>query len=298
VVGFGPIRFRYEDATEISGEAKMSETRTREEEMAVADQLPQADATSLVDGEQLERAVKEMYGHVAREESADLHFETGRGLAERLGYDSKRLDEVPADAVASFAGVGFHFDLAALRPGERVLDLGSGSGTDVFYAALAVGADGQVGGVDFTEEQVVKAQRLRDAHGFDQVELRQASIEELPFDASTFDCVVSNGVINLSLRKDRVFEEAARVLRPGGRLAISDIVSGKALRETTRRNTDLWAACVAGAIPRASYVGTIEAAGFEVRDVKPNPYEFVSDHALEACSTYEIESVSILAVRG
>jgi len=275
----------------------MSETRTREEEMAVADQLPQADATSLVDGEQLESAVKEMYGHVAREESAELHFETGRGLAERLGYDPKRLDEAPADAVASFAGVGYHFELAALRPGERVLDLGSGSGTDVFYAALAVGTDGRVAGVDFTDEQVAKAQRLRDAHGFDQVELHQASIEELPFDASTFDCVVSNGVINLSLRKDRVFEEAARVLRPGGRLAISDIVSGKALRETTRRNIDLWAACVAGAIPRASYVGTIEADGFEVRDVKPNPYEFVSDHALEACSTYEIESVSILAVR-
>ena len=275
----------------------MSEARTREQEMAVAGELPQADATSLVDRGRLEAAVKEMYGHVAREERAELHFETGRGLAERLGYDPARLDRVPAEALASFAGVGHHFDLAALRPGERVLDLGSGSGTDAFYAALAVGESGRVAGVDFTEEQVAKAERLRDAHGFDQVDLHRSTIEELPFEASSFDCVISNGVINLSLRKDRVFEEAARVLRPGGRLAISDIVSGRPLRETTRRNVDLWAACVAGAIPRSSYLETIEAAGFEVREVEANPYEFVSDRALEACSTYEIESVSIRAVR-
>ncbi len=265
--------------------------------MAVAGQLPQADATSLVDGQRLESAVKEMYGHVAREESGELHFETGRGLAERLGYDPERLDDLPADALASFAGVGHHFELAALRPGERVLDLGSGSGTDVFYAALAVGTDGMVAGVDFTEAQVAKAERLRDRHGFEQVEFHRSTIEELPLDAQSFDCVISNGVINLSLRKDRVFEEAARVLRPGGRLAISDIVSGRPLRETTRRNVDLWAACVAGAIPRRSYLETVEAAGFQVRRTQANPYEFVSDRALDACSTYEIESISILAVR-
>ena len=119
-------------------------------------------------------------------------------------------------------------------------------------------------GVDFTDAQVGKASRLRDRDGFSQVEFVEARIDDLPFDDASFDAVLSNGVINLSPVKDRVFAQAARVLRPGGRLAIADIVSGRPLKERTRRNVDLWAACIAGAIPRGSYIETIEAAGFEV----------------------------------
>jgi arsenite methyltransferase len=267
------------------------------DEMARAAALPQADASTLVDAGELEAKVKEMYGQVAREEEAELHFEVGRPLAEHLGYPSDLLDAIPSEALASFAGVGYHLDLAALAPGEAVLDLGSGSGTDVFCAAVQVGPWGRVVGVDFTREQLAKAERLRDRDGFAQVSFAEASIDQLPFDDATFDAVISNGVINLSVIKNRVFVEAARVLRPGGRLALADIVSGTALKETTRRNVELWAACIAGAIPRANYVETIEAAGFEVGLVRGNDYRFISDRALDACSTYGVESVSLVAVK-
>jgi SAM-dependent methyltransferase len=272
-------------------------TGSTADEMSEAEALPQLDASSLVDGERLEAEVKDMYRHVAREEEAELHFEVGRGLAEHLGYPRELLDAIPAEALASFAGVGHHLDLAALQPGERVLDLGSGSGTDVFCAAVLVGQSGHVVGVDITDEQLDKAARLRDRAEFSQVELVEAHIEELPFEDASFDAVLSNGVINLSLRKGRVFAEAARVLRPRGRLAIADIVSGRALKERTRRNVELWAACIAGAIPRTNYLDAIEAQGLQVKQVRTNDYRFVSERALDACGTYQVESISLVAVK-
>jgi protein-L-isoaspartate O-methyltransferase len=144
------------------------------DEMTRAQDLPQLDASSLVDGERLESEVKAMYRHVAREESSALHFEVGRELAEHLGYPPDLLDAIPAEAVASFAGVGYHLDLAELQPGESVLDLGSGSGTDVFGAAVQVGPSGRVVGVDITDEQLAKAARLRERDGFRQIELVEA----------------------------------------------------------------------------------------------------------------------------
>jgi arsenite methyltransferase len=276
----------------------MTETAaTTTDEMTQAETLPQLDASSLVDSERLEAEVKDMYRHVALGDDAELHFEVGRGVAERLGYRGELLDAVPAEALASFAGVGHHLDLAALQPGNSVLDLGSGSGTDLFCAAVLVGPSGRVVGADITDAQLDKAGRLRDRDGFSQVELVEAHIEDLPFEDASFDAVISNGVINLSPLKGRVFAEAARVLRPGGRLAISDIVSGRALKERTRRNVDLWAACVAGAIPRDSYLAAIAAQGLEVSEVRSNDYRFTSDRALEACSIYEVESISLLAVK-
>jgi arsenite methyltransferase len=275
----------------------MSSRSTPQEEMARAETLPQADASALVDAGELAAKVKEMYGQVAREEEAKLHFEVGRGLAEHLGYPRELLDAIPGEALASFAGVGYHLDLAALTPGEAVLDLGSGSGTDAFCAATQVGEAGRVVGVDFTHEQLAKAAGLRDRDGFAQIGFVDASIEELPFDDGTFDTVISNGVINLSVQKSRVFAEAARVLRPGGRLAVADIVSGKPLKEKTRRNVELWAACIAGAIPRSSYIEAIEGAGFEVDQVRRNDYRFISERALDACSTYEVQSISLVAVK-
>ena len=262
-----------------------------------ASELPQADASTLVDRAELERRVQEVYRSVAREPSAPRHFETGRSLAIRLGYPNALLDAIPDPALASFAGVGYHLDLAALAAGERVLDLGSGSGTDVFCAAIGVGEFGRVVGVDFTDAQVEKATKLAQSHGAANVEFVTGNIDELPFEDGSFDVVISNGVINLSPVKDRVFAEAARVLRPGGRLALADIVSTTPLKETTRRNTDLWAACIAGAIPKAAYLDELAAAGFAITTTRRNEYRFVSERAREACLTYGVESASIAAIR-
>jgi protein-L-isoaspartate O-methyltransferase len=168
----------------------MNTTTTRTEDITHAATLPQADASSLVDAQTLEAKVKEMYRQVAREDHAELHFDLGRELAEHLGYPRELLDAIPNRALASFAGVGYHLDLAALVPGERVLDLGSGSGTDVFAAAVQVGQSIRVVGLDFTSEQLTKAAALRDPNTFAQVSFAEASIDELPFDDETFDAVI------------------------------------------------------------------------------------------------------------
>ncbi|WP_254767196.1 methyltransferase domain-containing protein [Salinilacihabitans rarus] len=247
-----------------------------------------------LDTDELEREVTSIYRDVATSADADFHFETGRELAERLGYDPADLDAVPDEAVDSFAGVGYHFDVAALEPGEAVLDLGSGSGTDAFVAGLHVTETGTVAGVDMTAAQVEKARDLAAENGFHNVEFRRGYVEDLPFEDESFDAVISNGVINLSAEKDRVFEEAARVLRPGGRLALSDIVSDERLPERIKNDADLWAACIGGAEQVDSYTDLIEAAGFDVGAVAENDdYEFVSERAANACQRYGVQSLSL-----
>ncbi len=251
-----------------------------------------------VDRIELERKVKEMYERVAQEPFGEFHFEMGRALAERLGYPAADLDRVPSEAVESFAGVGYHFDLAALRAGEAVLDLGSGSGMDSFIAALKAGAGGRVAGVDMTDAQREKAERLRDRAGFGQVAYHKAYIERTPFADASFDVVISNGVINLAADKAAVFREAARVLKPGGRLAVSDIVSEKDLPEGITCNATLWAACIGGALRQDRYTDAIRDAGLRVVTMRANPqYRFLTTNAQKACATYGVKSVSILAVK-
>src|SRR5688572_3175729 len=144
---------------------------------------------------ELTAKVKDMYRQVADHPHGDFHFEMGRGLAERLGYPTDLLDRLPSGAIESFAGVGYFFDLANLQPGERVLDLGSGSGTDSLAAATQVGTSGQVIGVDFTHEQLAKSRRLAAEAGFDQVDIREGRIESLPgVEDDSVDCIISNGV--------------------------------------------------------------------------------------------------------
>jgi arsenite methyltransferase len=250
-----------------------------------------------VDTQQLEAKVKQMYRDVAQHPHGAFHFEMGRTLAERLGYPGDRLDLVPLGAVESFAGVGYFFDLADLSEGERVADLGSGSGTDAFFAATAVGPSGAVVGVDFTAEQLERARQLASESGFGNVEFREGRIEDLPVADETFDCAISNGVVNLAPDKHRVFAEAARVLRPGGRLAIADIVSEKALSHAIVSDADLWASCIGGAAQRDEYVAAIEAAGLHVVTVRDNDYRFLSDRARGASDRYGVKSVSLLAVK-
>jgi arsenite methyltransferase len=248
-----------------------------------------------VDPEELDRHIAEMYRDVANEAGGELHFPTGRVLAEALGYPADLLGRLPAQAVNSFAGVGYHLGLAGLLPGERVLDLGSGSGMDVFAAALQVGRAGSVIGVDMTPEQLAKSELLRRGG---HVSFHRARIEELPFEGGSFDAVISNGVVNLSADKRRVFTEAARVLRPGGRLALADIVTERQIATRTSCQADLWAACIAGASQRDLYLQDIAAAGLDLQVVQANPgYRFTSERAQRTSAKYGAHSVSLLALK-
>ena len=254
--------------------------------------------STVVDAAALEQKVKKMYRDVALNPAGDFHFEMGRALAERLGYPSRTLDRIPAPAISSFAGVGYYFHLADIEPGEFVVDLGSGAGMDAFYAALATGPYGKVLGIDMTEEQLEKSILLALQNGFHQVNFIRAYIEELPIKEGVVDVVISNGVINLSPNKEKVFQEAARVLKPGGRLVFSDIISGVDLPTNITCNATLWAACIGGAVTRANYLQMIEEAGLQVTFMEDNPaYRFLSNSAQGATSKYGIKSVSIVATK-
>ena len=252
--------------------------------------------TAALDTADLTRRVKDMYQEVALHPEHEFHFETGRPLAEHLGYQPAALDRVPVGAVDSFAGVGYFLDLAAIEPGDIVLDLGSGSGTDALLAALAA-AEGRVIGIDMTDEQLAKARRLAEEAGIGNAEFRRGMIESPPVEAESVDCVISNGVVNLSPDKAAVFSAAAAALRPDGRLAIADIVSAKQLPEGVTFDASLWAACIGGAMQRDRYLETIEGAGFEIAEVRENDYRFVSDRADNATQKYDVTSISLLARR-
>jgi arsenite methyltransferase len=255
-------------------------------------------ADPIVDTDVLRDRVREMYRDVAQHPDGDFHFETGRAVAERLGYPAGWLDAVPADALASFAGVGHMLDLAAIEPGETVLDLGSGSGTDSFIAAHLTGPEGRVVGIDMTDAQLAKARRLRDERGLQHLEFVEGLIEEPPAEPGSVDAVISNGVVNLAPDKARVFRNAARALRPGGRLALADIVSARELIARTRGNVALWAACIAGAVTHDEYLSEIEAAGLRVETVRENTaYRFLSLRARAAAEKYGVTSVTVLAVK-
>ena len=253
--------------------------------------------TILVNTEELEAKVKDMYRHVAQQPQDRFHFELGAPVALRAGYDGDRLADVPPSAVESFAGVGYFFDLADLQAGESVVDLGSGSGMDAFYAAGIVGLSGHVYGVDFTQEQLDKARLLATEASLTQVEFREARIEALPLADASVDCVISNGVINLCPDKQAVFAEAARVLKPGGRLAIADIISEQQLKDAIVCNADLWASCIGGAAQQELYLQAIESAGFTIVAHRVNPYEFISDQARDASAKYGVKSISVLATK-
>lgn len=248
-----------------------------------------------IDVTELTSKVKDMYRAVAEKPDAPYHFEMGRSLADRLGYPADVLDRVPPAAVESFAGVGYFFDLANPAEGESVIDLGSGSGMDAFFAALQVGKGGHVAGIDMTEQQLEKAERLRAEAELDWVTFTAGRIEDLPYDDASFDLVISNGVINLAPDKSRVFGEAARVLRPGGRLAIADIVTETALTDGIVQNVDLWASCIGGATQQDVYQDAITRAGLRVEVMKTNPYQFISDQARGASEQFGVKSVCVLA---
>jgi arsenite methyltransferase len=201
--------------------------------------MTQPSSATELDVALLKSEIKKKYASVSTEPEQHFVFPTGGSWAEDLGYPEE-LAKVPESAVQSFAGVANPFSLGRLERGERVLDLGSGAGTDSLVAAQMVGPDGRVTGIDMTPEMLAKARAAAAEMGATNVEFVESEAERLPFADASFDVVISNGVIDLVPDKDAVFSELFRVLAPGGRIQIADVTIQKSVSEEGRRNIDLW----------------------------------------------------------
>lgn len=206
-------------------------------------------------------AVRRMYTDVARQPQREFHFPTGRRACELLGYPADQLDRLPASAVESFAGVGYPFAADVIRAGDTVLDIGSGSGTDALMAARLVGAEGRVIGLDMTEAMREKLGANAAAAGVSNLEVLAGNAEAIPLGDESVDVVTSNGVLNLVPDKVRAIREIARVLRPGGRLQVADIVVRTLPSDACRSHPELWAECIVGATSAETYVEAFETAG-------------------------------------
>ncbi|UCF59070.1 MAG: arsenite methyltransferase [Candidatus Bathyarchaeota archaeon] len=234
--------------------------------------------------------VKRRYGEIACTRKSccgsSTHAHTDAALS--MGYSEEDLRNVP-EASNMGLGCGNPTALASLKEGETVLDLGSGGGFDVFLAAKRVGPSGKAIGIDMTREMVLKAKASASKYGYTNVEFRLGEIENLPIEDNSIDAVISNCVINLSPDKKKVFQEAYRVLKPGGRIMISDLVTEGELPESVRKSFDAWAGCVAGALEKNQYLNTIRRVGF--KNVK-----IISERTFnDCCSQAQIKSVQVKA---
>lgn len=235
--------------------------------------------------ESIKTVVKEKYGEAARRVAAGES--TGCGSAasaipccDPISSNLYAIGEtagLPEQAVAASLGCGNPTALAQLRAGETVLDLGSGGGIDVLLSAKRVGPTGKAYGLDMTDDMLALARENKRKSGVENVEFLKGEIENIPLPANSVDVVISNCVINLSADKDRVLREAFRVLRPGGRFAVSDVVVRGPVPADIRRNVELWVGCVAGALEETEYRSKLEAAGFEEIEVEPTRVYTVED---------------------
>ena len=212
-------------------------------------------------------AVRTMYTDVATNPDKEFHFPTGRPACEFVGYPASILDAIPVEAVESFAGVGYPFAAAVIRPGDTVLDVGSGSGTDVLVASHLVGARGKVLGLDMTEAMREKLRDNCTAAGITNVVVLEGNAEELPLPDAVVDVVTSNGVLNLVPDKAQAIREIARVLKPDGHLQLADIVVGTLPSDACRAQPDLWAECIVGATREDHYIEMLRDAGFRTVEV-------------------------------
>lgn len=193
-----------------------------------------------LDLQQLRQAIQKEYHEVAEKPDKGFHFIVGRPLAEKLGYDMSEVDALPESVVESFAGVGNPFALGTLEKGECVADLGAGAGFDSILAMRQVGRTGRVIGIDMTPSMLEKARDNASKTGHTQLEFREGYLEDLPIADDSVDVVISNGVFNLTPEKDRAFAEAFRILKPGGRMQVADILVQKEVPEAARNEVDLW----------------------------------------------------------
>jgi ubiquinone/menaquinone biosynthesis C-methylase UbiE len=251
-----------------------------------------------VNNQKLKDVIKDRYGKIARGEQTFCCPTCGPTTTDQclaVGYTAEDLRLVPEMAILG-VGCGNPTALADLKDGETVLDLGAGAGIDVFLAANKVGKRGRVIGVDLTEDMVARGRQLAREHGFGNVEFRQGDIEHLPVDSATVDVIISNCVINLTPDKLASFKEIHRVLSPGGRILIADLVTAGELPPDVRASAAAWADCLAGAMAKAAYLETIRSAGFaEVTVVSESPYEAPGmDERLRG----KILSVKVSAVKG
>jgi arsenite methyltransferase len=216
---------------------------------------------------EIKEAVKGRYGQIAKQDQQSSCSSCSGGASSILqsrgiGYETDDLDRVPEEAIMGL-GCGNPTATADLKVGEVVLDLGSGAGVDVFLAASKVGPTGRAIGVDMTKEMVDKAKKIATDHGYQNVEFRLGEMESLPVGDESVDAIISNCVVNLSPDKSKVFQEAYRALKPGGRITVSDIVSERALPDEIRTDSNAWACCIGGALEQREYLENIKEAGFE-----------------------------------
>ncbi|MBI4547080.1 MAG: methyltransferase domain-containing protein, partial [Ignavibacteriae bacterium] len=230
--------------------------------------------------ERILSAVQEMYAEVASCPTRGFHFPTGRTACEYVGYPEDELDAIPASAVESFAGVGYPFKANVIRRGDIVLDVGSGSGTDILITALKVGQEGKVHGLDMTPAMIEKANENISKARAKNIQILEGNAESIPLPDAMVDVITSNGVLNLVPDKEGAYREIFRVLKAGGHLQISDIVLSKDLSEKSRSDPQLWAECIVGAVTEENYLNLIRSVGFtDVRiidtvdyfDRSPNP---------------------------
>ncbi len=232
----------------------------------------------------IKQIVKDKYGkaalRVSSGESSCCGASSSRGECDPITsnlYASGETAALPAEAVAASLGCGNPTALAELEPGETVLDLGSGGGIDVLLSARRVGPTGKAYGLDMTDEMLALARENQRKAGVDNAEFLKGEIEAIPLPDDSVDVIISNCVINLSADKDRVFAEALRVLRPGGRLAVSDVVVRGEVPSQIRRSIELWIGCVAGALEEEEYRARLAKAGFEAIDLEPTRIYRVED---------------------
>ena len=250
-----------------------------------------------MESEKVKEFVKKRYGEIAQSEqscccSSSCCGHSTKEIAKEIGYSETDLVNVPDSAVLGL-GCGNPVALANLRKGETVLDLGSGGGIDVFLASKKVGSHGKVIGVDMTKEMLERAEASALKYGYRNVEFRLGEIEKLPVEDETIDTIISNCVINLSPDKLKVFQEAYRVLKPNGRLMVSDIVTKGELPETVRKSFDAWAGCIAGALEKTEYVDTIKRAGFRtIKIISEKDYTInISDDLTGKVMSVQIEAL-------